>query len=345
MAASNIPTEEVDLGKLFKVIGNGFRNLFKAILNLFKTFFHYLISIIIFIKKNFVLLGIATLLGGVIGYFLDINKPMHYKSQIIIKTNYGSAKRLYNQKTHINTLVANKDSITLANYFNIKSTEASQLLGFEIKPFEKKENLLIDFDYHIERRDTNYVKKFTFKDYSARINDNSLRFQEVIFYALNDTIFKKLSKGLKNGIENDYYKKLKTISVEKLKLKRTRLEKDLSEIDSLRNNYQKVALLAATTNNSGGTNVNLSTENLYRNNNDISLFDYSKIILIELEKLKQEENRSGEIATIVSDFNRGNKYDLIQKRKWFKYGIFGFILMTLFILGKPFNNYLDTYKK
>jgi len=345
MATKNTPNEEVDLGQLFKVIGNGFRNFFNAIGNLFKSIFHYLILVLLFVKKNIVFLGLATLLGGAIGYFIDRNSDNYFSSEMIIKTNYGSAKQLNNQKEYINNLVKNEDSVTLASYFNIKSTEASQLVGFSIEPFEKQKNLLIDYDYFMVRRDTNYVKGFNFKDFSNRISDEDLRFQKITFYALNDSIFSKLSSGLKNGVETEYYKTLKDKSVEKLKLKRTRLERDLSEIDSLRNNYQKVSLLEAASNNSGGTNVNLSTKNLQRSNNDMSLFNYSRRILIDLESLKLEEDRSGDIATIVSDFNKGNEYNPIQYRKWFRYSVLGFILMTLLIIGKRFNTYLDTYKK
>jgi uncharacterized membrane protein (UPF0136 family) len=217
--ATKTPNEEVDLGQLFKVIGNGFRNFFNAIGNLFKSLFHYLILVLIFVKKNILFLGLATLLGGIIGYFIDKNNDPFFSSEMIIKTNYGSAKRLNNQKEYINNLIKDEDSVALANYFNIKSTEASQLVSFQVEPFEKQKNLLIDYDYFMVRRDTNYVKEFNFKDFSNRVSDEDLRFQKVTFYALNDAIFGKLSSGLKNGVETEYYKQLKDNSVEKLNVK------------------------------------------------------------------------------------------------------------------------------
>lgn len=344
MTTNNTPNEEVDLGQLFKVIGNGFRNLFKSIGNLFKSIFHYFIVLLIFLKNNLLYLGIATLIGGLAGYVLDVNKKPYFKSEMVLKTNYGSANRLNDQKVFISNLLKEEDSITLAKYFDIKPTQAASLLGFEFEPYQKDKNLLVDFDYYMERRDTNYVKDFTFKDFVKRTSDNDLRFQKITFYATDNSVFPLLSQGLKNGVENEFYKNIKDISVEKLKLKRHRLEIDLNEIDSLRNNYKKVALLEAKNSNFGGTNVNLSTKSLYRNNNDITLFTYSKRVLLELEKLKQEEDRSGEIVTIVSHFENGKEVNLIKYKKWFRFAILGFLLMTLFILGKQFNTYLNNYK-
>ncbi len=345
MATNNTPNEEVDLGQLFKVIGNGFRNLFNGIGNLFKLGFHYLILVLVFIKTNLIYLGIATLVGGIIGYVLDINSDSYYSSTMVIKTNYGSANILKQHKPYISSLVKNEDSVALAKYFNIKPTEATNLLGFEFEPYNKENNVLKEFDYYITRRDTNYLKEFTLSDFKKRLNDNDLRFQKITFYALNDSILPKLSNGIIHGMKNDYYKNIQQKSIEKLRLKRKRLENDLFEIDSLRKNYRKVALLSVS-NEPGSNNVSMSTENSNsRFNKDLDLFTLSQDILFELENLKQDEERSGEIATIISDFNIGKEYNPIQFRKWFRYSIFGFALMVLFILGKRFNSYLDTYNK
>ena len=48
--AKNKNEEEVDLGSLFTVIGNGFKNFFNFIGSIFKGIFHKLILILIFFK-------------------------------------------------------------------------------------------------------------------------------------------------------------------------------------------------------------------------------------------------------------------------------------------------------
>ena len=64
--AKNKKEEEVDLGSLFTVIGNGFRNFFNFIASIFKGIFHKLILILIFFKLHFVKFTIAVLLGGIV---------------------------------------------------------------------------------------------------------------------------------------------------------------------------------------------------------------------------------------------------------------------------------------
>ena len=46
--------EEVDLGSLFIIIGNGFKKLFNFIGGVFKGLFHFFILILLFIKENLI---------------------------------------------------------------------------------------------------------------------------------------------------------------------------------------------------------------------------------------------------------------------------------------------------
>ena len=61
--------EEVDLGQLFSIIGNGFNRLFKFIGGVFNHFFLAFVWTILFIKKRIVILSIAGFVGLVIGWF------------------------------------------------------------------------------------------------------------------------------------------------------------------------------------------------------------------------------------------------------------------------------------
>ena len=68
--------EEVDLGSLFVIIGKEFRNFFNFIGGIFKGVFHFVISVLIFVKRNMIILAAATFLGIIIGFILDYNKPI-----------------------------------------------------------------------------------------------------------------------------------------------------------------------------------------------------------------------------------------------------------------------------
>jgi hypothetical protein len=64
--------EEVDLGSLFVIIGKGFSKFFNFIGNIFRGFFHAIITILIFLKQNIIKIGIAAILGGSLGAFLEV---------------------------------------------------------------------------------------------------------------------------------------------------------------------------------------------------------------------------------------------------------------------------------
>ncbi|MEN8856686.1 MAG: hypothetical protein ABF260_01280, partial [Flavobacteriaceae bacterium] len=88
--------EEVDLGSLFIIIGNGFKKLFNFIGSVFKGLFHFLISILIFLKDNIVKIGIAAFIGFAIGVFLQVKSADKYESQMLVQPNFKSANQLYN---------------------------------------------------------------------------------------------------------------------------------------------------------------------------------------------------------------------------------------------------------
>ena len=60
-------SEEVDLGQLFKLIGNAFNKFFRFIASIFKGLFHLIILFLLFIQKHFVKFAIIGFIGLVIG--------------------------------------------------------------------------------------------------------------------------------------------------------------------------------------------------------------------------------------------------------------------------------------
>ena len=96
---TNNNEEEVDLGSLFVIIGKGFSNFFNFIGNIFKGIFRLIISILIFLKTNIVKIGIAALIGGVLGVFLEAKQylsvlpnrcnNLHYNAIALCFENLG----------------------------------------------------------------------------------------------------------------------------------------------------------------------------------------------------------------------------------------------------------------
>jgi len=340
----NNTSEEVDLGKLFKLIGDGFRNMFSSIAKLFSRFFHYIIISIIFIKTNFIKIAIATLLGAVLGYVLEMNDEPVFQSDAILETNFGSGKELYNQTNNLNYLLGKEDYKSIAEKFNISIDEAKTILGFNIEPFEKNKSLIKEFDYYKQHTDTIYTRDLTPEVYAKRLQDEDYRLQKITALSFNQDVFNKLNKGISKISENEYFNKVLNLKVSELNSKKDLLKKNLIVIDSIREVYKKVALLSAKNENSSATNINFSDKK-NSTNSDIELFKQTNSIMYQLKSVNEDIIRSGFIVNTISEFGIGYQEESISNKKWFKYGVLAGLLMILSILGLKFNKYLDRYNK
>ncbi len=340
----NNTSEEIDLGKLFISIGNGFRNIFKSISKLFSKLFHFIIISIIFIKINFIKIVIAAILGGFLGYILEMDDDLIFQSDIVLETNFGSGKELYNQTNNLNSLLEREDYKAVANIFEISTDEAKTILGFEIKPFEKEIYLIKEFDRYKRHTDTTYTRDLTPELYGERLQDQDYRLQKITALSFNQDVFVKLNKGISKLAINEYNNKVLKIKISELNHKKALLKRNLVDIDSIRKVYKKVALLSAQNNNSNATSINLSEKN-YKENPDIELFKQSNYILSQLKNVNNEIIRSGFIVNIVSKFAIGYQNKSLVNKKWLKYSVLGSLLMIFVILGIKFNSYINKYKK
>jgi hypothetical protein len=344
METNNTQNEEVDLSKVFAMIGNAFKNLFNSILNLFKSIFHYLILGLIFIKNHALKLAIATVLGGVLGYVLEMNKAPEYSSNMLVEINFKSGKHLYNQQDYLNTLVSNKDSEKLAKIFSISKKDASNLTGFIVSPYDFEKNLFVEFDSYMKRTDTVLTRGFTIKDFEKRINNTDYRVQKITAYSKDRTIFNKLKNGFINLMENDHFKGLLKLKSLELANRKEVLENNLKEIDSLREIYKEVALLNAKKTGTLGTNIDLS-ESTKKRNFDMDLFSQSNQILNLLKKLDNEKIGNEFIISVLSNFTLGVENNSLLHKKWLRFAFFGGVLMFLFIIGMNLNKFLNNYQK
>ena len=89
-------SEEVDLGQLFKLIGNAFNRFFNFIGSIFKGIFGLIITFLLFIQKHFIKFVVAGVIGLAIGVYLDMVKETKYISTMVLEPNFQSVQQLYN---------------------------------------------------------------------------------------------------------------------------------------------------------------------------------------------------------------------------------------------------------
>jgi len=117
---SQAPHQEIDLGQVYKKLRQsaGRAN---------NKFF----DLILFIKRNIIVVALLLIAGAVLGYFLD--KSSHvYRHKVIVSPNFGSVDYLYEEVEHINTKIRENDTVYLKN--DLKLAHPQLLGAVEVEP-------------------------------------------------------------------------------------------------------------------------------------------------------------------------------------------------------------------
>ena len=294
-------SEEVDLGQLFKLIGNAFERFFNFIGSIFKGLFNLIIMFLLFVKKHIVILGIAGIVGLAIGIYLDLNKDSTYISSMVVEPNFNSVQQLYNNVNFYNELAAASDSSGLAQAFSISKKEAISIKGFKVESYSDENQKVQLFDKFVRSLDTTTQKAIDMKAYLENFNSLDARFHTVSVLANNNTIAKKIQPAIINSISrNDYFNLQKEISDVNLELQDNLYKKQIEEIDSLQKLYKRVMLKEAERSVSG-TNISLG-DNGSKQNKELSLINKMDELKSSLVELNEERANKSSILNVISDF-------------------------------------------
>jgi len=342
--AKNKKEEEVDLGSLFTVIGNGFRNFFNFIASIFKGIFHKLILILIFFKLHFVKFTIAVLLGGLVGFFLESNKETKFSSNLIVKPNFESTQLLYENINYYNDLVKQQNTKHLASIFKIDTSKAAALRKFEITPLMNSNDIINAYDNFILEVDTLTVKSYDFDNFESSFTDFDYLVHNIEVQATVSDIFSELENTIINSIEkNTFFNKIKNLTKENLNTKDSILKANFIEVDSLRSVYMR-AILEGAKNNSNGTNIDLGSKSNITKEND--LFEIDRKIIYDLSQTYEDIATKSDVINIISNFKpEGSEIKGITKNLIFIMAVLGFLLTLFIILLFDLNKYLEDYKK
>tara|TARA_R110000787_G_scaffold6697_9_gene23290 strand:- start:7977 stop:9011 length:1035 start_codon:yes stop_codon:yes gene_type:complete len=336
--------EEVDLGSLFIIIGNGFKNFFNFIGSIFKGIFHFFILILLFFKSHLLKLIIAAVIGGVVGVFLENTKEDKFGSNLLVQPNFNSTRQLYKNVNYYNDLVKQKKIKLLASTFNIDTTKALKLRSFEINPVIKNSDVINSYNDFILSVDTLTVKSYTFDQFKRSFADNDYKVHEIKVEAIDNSIFNGLGEVIiASVVKNDYFKRLQKLNNENLFRTDSLLKKNLVQVDSLRQVYMKVMLEEAKK-ESLGTSIDLGGKK--NTTKEIELFDTDRKIISELKRTSQDIAQQSEVINIVSGFQIvGYQINRISRNYIFLLSAAAVLLLIFFILLLELNKYLNSYKK
>ncbi len=339
-------SEEIDLGQLFRLIGDGLSKFFNFLWRAVKWIFDLLIQFILFIRRHFIKFAIAAIVGAVIGFFLDREQEITFSANLIVQPNFGSTAQLYKNIQYYNNLVQQGDTTLLISTFGIPPEEASSLRSFYIRPVENENSTLEAYNKLLtEAKDSSVIKKYSYEEFKKNIAQYDYRIHEVGVVSLKNNIFRKLQPVIIASVtENKYFDTKKRITLENLDRSDSILRNAMVAIDSLRNVYTDVLLANAKRENpQGSTSIVLSETG--KRTNELELFNTEIRFKNELNANEVQRAESSEVINVISGFQPiGYRVSILYKKYYFIFGVAGVAIMFLYLMLRELNVFLNSYQ-
>ena len=339
-------SEDIDLGQLFRLIGDGIGKFFNFIWRVLKGLFDLLIRFILFIRKHFLKFAVAAVLGIAAGFFLDMEQEVIYGANLVVQPNFGSTAQLYKNVQYYDNLVQQGDTVLLANTFGISPGEAASLRGFYITPVEDENSTLEAYNSFLKQSlDSITIATYTYEAFKKNVSDYDYSVHDINVVALKNNIFRKLQPVIiKSVTENAYFNTKKETALKNLDRNDSILKNSIAEIDSLRNVYMDVLLTNAKRKDpQGSTSIVLSESD--RKTNELELFNTKIRFKDELNNNEVQRSENSEVVNIISNFQPvGYKVNVIYKKYYFIFGVAAVALMFLYLAFREFNTFLNAYQ-
>ncbi|GAA3588455.1 hypothetical protein Q4Q39_17805 [Flavivirga amylovorans] len=343
-------SEEVDLGQLFKLIGNAFNNFFRFIGSLFNKLFLAFVWLVFFVKKHILKLVIAGVIGIVLGIVLEKTSEPVYKSSITLKQNYDTGENLYNTIGYYNDLLKQGDLSALESVLGIRTVEAESILNFEIESVISENEKLQEFDAYLKTLDTSLVKNVEYKTFLKNSKDHNHQYQEITIKAKERNNFKTVfDKIIDNINSNSYFKREHEKDLKELREQALAISKSLIKSDTLLAVYQKAIVKSAENNNDFQAQITIERGN----KSSTKEFDlYTKDLqlrkeLVEIEREIADKEHIIEITSSKQDSGTiDNSKDFLGKsvspKIYYVIILMGLTFITLLCLRAV--KFLERYK-
>ena len=334
--------EEINIIELFKVIGNGFGNLFRWIGRLIHNVFVLFILILSFLKKYLIFIIIAAILGFVAERIASKYKSEVYEATAVVQTNYEIEFQLRARIQEFNELIINQDSIKLGRLLEIEPSKAAKLISFEIEPIYSINKLRFDYYDYIYEQDSTLQKNFSFNMYEEEMRFEDYDNFEITAHSSENESFSLLNNKLWDFSDSPNITDRRDREMDVLLNKKKLLENSLKSIDSTRSVLRQVLITEANKpQNGAGTNIDLGAKEAYKETPE--LYSYEKDLSLELVSTIQDINKSKNFVNVIKRFPEyGSPFRIIKSY----YLSIAFILLAiLIILGIKLFKYLGSVEQ
>ena len=343
---SSEPREEyVDLTPIFTSISNVVKKIINFIISIFKLILHVIISILLFLKNNWIKFVIAASIGFAIGVTIDTTKDTTYSATMEVRPNMQSGRSLYKNISYYNQLAEKEDSVMLSSIFHITLSQAASLKSFEIEPIIDKNQILSSFDTFKSTVDSTTAVNLNLADYQSNFADYQYSRHVITVSSSINNIFNLLGNPIIEEISNnEFYKNQQDAEFEILDKDLDYLNTSLAKIDTLRKVYLETILLEAKKETGQGTNINMaSTSN---DNKEVDLFEKEDAINSGLNEIIRDRVRNKEIISVIYSFETiGSESKPIHKHNSLRLSLIFIILTLIVLIGKALNDYLNKIKE
>ena len=339
------PSEEVDLGQLFKLIGNAFDRFFRFIGKIFKGLFFLLIDLLVFIQGHIKKLALVAVLGLLTGMYFDVKKPPLYESHMVVEPNFYSTSQLYTNIHSLNNFIKSRDSVSLSKALNISLNEAASISVIHIGSAVYGNEQVALYDEFIKELDTASRKYVNFQTYKSGFTSFDSRFHDVAIVSEDAEVATKTQKAIVESVDDkEYFILQKELNDKNIELREKFNTMQVNEIDSIQRNIRDVMRKTAEQPNAG-TNINLAESSRNSGNTELSLIKQLEIIKGKQVLLNADRGRTSKIINIISDFPKRG----VRVRGFFKSNKFLFFCLFVgsmfgILILLELNKYLKQYK-
>lgn len=342
-------SEEVDLGQLFKLIGNAFDKLFKFIGRISKAIFSVFIYAFRAVIVNFKIIAISMIIAGIAGYGIEKLKQDIYVSQMLVKPYFDSKYQLVTNINYYNALIDDKDYNQLQNIFKIDEISSKKLIQFEIVPGPETENDRIkQYDSFLKSIDSTRAQEIDFETYIDNRSIYSGDIFEINVKSYQKDIFRSLEPGLNTTFTNTYSMKKMQKRDSLIQIEKSRILRSLNQVDSLQKVYVKVMQQEANSNNGAGTvtlkeGMSLVQERI--KTKEYELLEKQLELRQTLSKLESQKVEEDVYFDTISSFQDvGSKHESIWDKYSIVFPVLVFVLLSIVYLVVRFVKFVKSYE-
>lgn len=344
-------SEEVDLGQLFKLIGNAFERFFNFIGSILNKLFLAFVWMVFFLKKHLIKFVISGIVGIALAVLLEKTSEPVYKSNITVKQNYPTGENLYNSIAYYNDLVKQSDSSTLKKVLEVGNLNVSSILEFEVESVISENDKLKSYDKYLKELDSTVASTIDYETFINNSKDYTHTYQQITIKSKERDNFKTVFDRIIGNINtNQYFKREQTKDSIELENEKQAILESLTKSDTLLSVYQKAIVKSAENNNDFQGKITIEGKDSGSSTKEFEL--YNKVLelrerIVEIDREIADKEEIVEVLSSKQDSGSiDNRKEVFGKSVSPKiyYASILLVLTFLILIGLEFISFLERYK-